>query len=139
MALACSLNRQFVMRGLVVARRGRPGRPGGPWVLARCPAEEPERAMRTTRVALLACLICFLPFAARAGAGPGGKARKGERAGAAAESYRWVMVGATEMMFVPGGAQQVVELCERASEAGYNGLLLWDTNLWDQELPQGYL
>lgn len=37
-----------------------------------------------------------------------------------------------------GGAGEIVRLCDRAAKAGYNGLLLWDSNLWDRELPWSY-
>src|SRR5262249_21902600 len=51
---------------------------------------------------------------------------------------RWLMLEADEMMHAPGGGERVIALCERAKRSGYNGLLLWDSNLWNRELPDCY-
>lgn len=58
---------------------------------------------------------------------------------ALAERNLWLMVEAVTMMAAPGGGARVAALCQRASEAGYNGLVLWDSNLWDRQLPAPYL
>ena len=60
------------------------------------------------------------------------------RANAPAGSCRWFMVEAGSMMSQPGGGDRLAELCERSHRDGYNGLLLWDRNLWERRLPGGY-
>src|SRR4051812_12775095 len=54
-------------------------------------------------------------------------------------NYKWMMIEADIMMHAPGGGQKVLQLCRRAAASGYNGLLLWDSNLWDRQLPSGYM
>jgi len=51
---------------------------------------------------------------------------------------QWVMVEADPMMNHPGGAEEVLTVCRRAKAVGYNGLMLWDANLWDRDLPTAY-
>lgn len=48
------------------------------------------------------------------------------------------MIEAAEPMARSGGAQQVLSLCRGAGQSGYNGLLLWDRNLWERTLPPAY-
>jgi len=52
---------------------------------------------------------------------------------------QWVMVETDPMLNHPGGAEDVLAVCRRAKAAGYNGLMLWDANLWERQLPPGYL
>jgi hypothetical protein len=71
-------------------------------------------------------------------AGPGAPAAP-PPARALPDNCRWFMVEAADMMASRSGAEQLVALCRRASRCGYNGLLLWDSNLWNHDLPDGYL
>src|SRR4051812_1966179 len=54
-------------------------------------------------------------------------------------NVQWLMVEDEPMMDRPGGAAEVVEICRRAKAAGYNGLMLWDSHLWERQLPAGYM
>src|SRR5262245_61371766 len=65
---------------------------------------------------------------------PAGVARPAEMP----PNHRLLMVEAGEMMGEPGGAERLLAICRRARSAGYNGLLLWDSNLWSRELPAAY-
>src|SRR4051812_31759302 len=54
-------------------------------------------------------------------------------------NVQWLMVEDEPMLDIPGGAAQVLEICRRAKATGYNGLILWDSHLWERQLPPGYL
>jgi hypothetical protein len=65
----------------------------------------------------------------------------GPRAGAArglGDNNRWVMAGAGAWMEQSGGAKRLLALCNRAARDGYTGLVLWDPNLWERDLPPAY-
>lgn len=55
------------------------------------------------------------------------------------ENNQWVMVEAETLLDHPGGSAEVLEICRRARASGYDGLMLWDSNLWERDLPPGYL
>jgi hypothetical protein len=75
------------------------------------------------------------PAAAAEKPAPDGSAA-GTREGA---TCRWFMVEAGDLMYDAGGGARVAALCQRAKSAGYNGLLLWDSNLWMKRLPPAYV
>src|SRR5438093_12539549 len=54
-------------------------------------------------------------------------------------NVQWLMVEDEPMLDRPGGAAEVLEVCRRAKATGYNGLVLWDSHLWERQLPPGYL
>jgi hypothetical protein len=58
---------------------------------------------------------------------------------ALSSNNQWLMIEAEPVMDKPGGGEVVLEYCRRAKTAGYNGLVLWDSNLWDRELPASYM
>src|SRR5438128_4737460 len=51
--------------------------------------------------------------------------------------YCWLMIEADEILKGQGAAP-LLELCRKADGCGYNGLWLWDSNLWDRVLPDDY-
>lgn len=96
-----------------------------------------RRALLTLSAALLMASLAGIPA--------GRAATRDDPAPAAdsfnppiAGNYRWLMIEAGEMTHSPGGGQRVVQICQRAAKAGYNGLLLWDDNLWNRDLPSSY-
>jgi hypothetical protein len=93
--------------------------------------------MRKILILLFGAVMCCVvaPGAPRASA-----------ARAAAESWpplstnnQWVMIETEPMLDHPGGSDEVLEICRRSKAIGYNGLVLWDSHLWERELPEGYL
>lgn len=52
---------------------------------------------------------------------------------------QWMMVETEPIMNRPGGGELVVEYCRRGKAVGYNGLVLWDSHLWDNPLPAAYM
>lgn len=55
------------------------------------------------------------------------------------DNNRWLMINTEDMMARPGGAAEAIAVCRRAKELGYNGVLVWDSNLWDRDLPEPYM
>jgi hypothetical protein len=54
-------------------------------------------------------------------------------------SNLWLMLNTEKMMEQPGGAAEAVSICRTARALGYNGVLLWDSHLWERELPAAYM
>ncbi len=52
---------------------------------------------------------------------------------------QWVQIETEVMLDHPGGASEVLAVCRAGKSTGYNGLVLWDSNLWERDLPPGYM
>lgn len=52
---------------------------------------------------------------------------------------QWLMINTEAMMDRPGGASEALDVCRRAKRLGYNGVVLWDTNLWERDLEPPYM
>jgi hypothetical protein len=97
--------------------------------------------MRRLWIVLCALLVCAWLSPGRGGplgAAPAA-AQAGEQWPSLSRANRWMMVEAEPLMDRIGGGDQVVALCRRGRRVGYNGLLLWDSNLWERELPAAYM
>jgi len=58
-------------------------------------------------------------------------------AASARRPFCWLMIEADEILKSQGAAP-LLALCRQADGYGYNGLWLWDSNLWDRLLPDDY-
>src|SRR5262245_40639403 len=87
--------------------------------------------------AVLACAWLSPGTARGVAAPPTGAA--GDQWPPLSRANRWMMVEAEPMMDRVGGGQQILALCRRGQRVGYNGLLLWDSNLWERDLPFAYM
>src|SRR5205807_9424379 len=87
-----------------------------------------------------AVAICgVLSQAPKARAVQGTSQSAAERWPGLSTNNQWLMVETETLLDHPGGAADVLAICQRAKQAGYNGMVLWDSNLWEKELPPGYL
>src|SRR5262249_4259634 len=52
---------------------------------------------------------------------------------------RGMMIGPEPMMDKIGGGDMMLSICRRGKRVGYNGLVLWDSSLWERDLPFAYM
>ncbi len=102
------------------------------------------RAANLARAAslVLVALAAFTPIEGRSAHGtpvPGDVAAVNTSAWPlVSASNQWLMYEAEFVLDKPGGAREALAVCRRAKRAGYHGLVLWDANLWERDLPPGY-